>query len=96
MASKRKRSLSLQRKTSKSRENKENNPPDESVKKPKLAPEDRKNHSGGLSDLRVPNKQVPCYSIPENRPKCLVYLLDLYFSKVPEYAFVKDILYLRP
>ena len=55
-----------------------------------------KNHSGGLSDLRVPNKQVPCYSIPENRPKCLVYLLDLYFSKLPEYAFVKDILYLRP
>ena len=41
MASKRKRSLSLQRKTSKSHENKENNPPDESVKKLDLAPEDR-------------------------------------------------------
>lgn len=28
--------------------------------------------------------------------RCLVYLLDLYFSKLPSYAYDKDILYLRP
>ena len=55
-----------------------------------------KSHSGGFSELRVQNKQVPCYNIPEKAPRCLVYLLDLYFKKLPRYAFEEDVLYLRP
>ena len=50
-----------------------------------------KNCTGGLLHLCLENKQVPCYSIPENRPRCLVYLLDMYLSKLPSYAFEKDV-----
>ena len=39
---------------------------------------------------------MPCIAVPENTPQCLVFLLDLYFSKLPSHAFEKDILYLRP
>ena len=55
-----------------------------------------KNHCDGLCDFRVPNKQVPYYSIPENWRKYLIYLLDSYFSELPQYAFIKNILYLHP
>ena len=34
--------------------------------------------------------------MPENGQKCLVFLLDLYLSKLPTFAFEKDFLYLRP
>ena len=40
--------------------------------------------------------KVPCYSIPERAPRCLVYLLDLYFKKLPRYAFEEGVLYLCP
>ena len=55
-----------------------------------------KNRSGGLSQLRVENKSVPCYAVQENRPRCLVYLLDSYLNKLPQMAFKEDILYCRP
>ena len=55
-----------------------------------------KNRSGELSDLRVENKEVTCHSVPEDLPKCLVYLLRLYMSKLPKYAIEQDVLYLRP
>jgi hypothetical protein len=55
-----------------------------------------KNRSGGLSQLNVTNKVVECVALPENRPKCLVYLLDVYLSKLPPFAFEKGILYCRP
>lgn len=55
-----------------------------------------KNNCGRLKDLRYENKEVPCPAIPEERPKCLVYLFDIYLSKLPKYAFDEDILYLRP
>ena len=55
-----------------------------------------KDHCGGLGDLRVENKEVPCHAVRESIPKCLVFLLDLYMKKLPMYAFEKDILYLWP
>ena len=55
-----------------------------------------KNRSGGLSQLRIDNKCVPCYAVPEMTPQCLVFLLDLYLSKLPEFAFKQNILYCRP
>ena len=55
-----------------------------------------KNRSGGLEQLKVDNKCVPCYAVPEQSPRCLVYLLDLYFDKLPLFAFQNDVLYCRP
>ena len=55
-----------------------------------------KNRPGGLKDLRVENKEVTHYAVPENAPQCLVFLLNLYMKKLPKYAFESDILYLRP
>ena len=39
--------------------------------------------------------KVAGYATPNNKPRCIVFLLDLYFSKLPKYAFVKDVFYLR-
>ena len=55
-----------------------------------------KNHPGGLRDFRVENKTVSCHAIPENVPKCLVFILNLYMKQLPRVFFEKDILYLRP
>ena len=55
-----------------------------------------KNRSGGLGLLNIENKCVPCVALPENRPRCLVFLLDLYLSKLPNFAFDKGIFYCRP
>ena len=54
-----------------------------------------KNRSGGLAQLNVSNKQVPCYANPGNEPLCVVFLLDN-FKKLPTYAFDNDIFYIRP
>ena len=45
---------------------------------------------------KTANKVVPVYSSPEARPRCLVYLLDLYLSKLPPKAIQLDLFYLRP
>ena len=55
-----------------------------------------KNRAGGVAELRIENKVVQCYSVPEDGEKCLVSLLDTYLSKLPGFAFDKDILYCRP
>ena len=34
---------------------------------------------------------MPVYANPSNVPRCLVHLLDLYLSKLPSYAFQKEI-----
>lgn len=54
-----------------------------------------KNRSGGLDQLQLENKSVCCVAVPEMRPVCLVYLLDKYLSKLPEFAFKNDIFYCR-
>ena len=46
-----------------------------------------KNRSGGLAQIRIENKTVICVAVSERRPMCLVYLLDLYLAKLPDYAF---------
>ena len=55
-----------------------------------------KNRAGGVAELNIENKVVPCYSVPEDGEKCLVSLLDTYLNKLPGFAFDKDILYCRP
>ena len=37
-----------------------------------------KNRSGGVAQLHVENKCVPCYATPQSSPECLVFHLDLY------------------
>ncbi len=37
-----------------------------------------KNRSGGLGQMRVENKVVPSYAVPEACERCHVALLDLY------------------
>ena len=37
-----------------------------------------KNRSSRANELHLKNKEVPCPAIPENRPCCMVYLMDLY------------------
>lgn len=46
--------------------------------------------------MRVENKVVPSYAVPEAGERCHVALLDLYFSKVPPDALQKDNFYLCP
>ena len=53
-----------------------------------------KNKSG--VNLKQPNKIVPVYAVPDSRPRCLVYLLDKYLSKIPQRGKELDIFYLRP
>ena len=55
-----------------------------------------KNRNAGPQQLSLENKEVPCPATPEDTPKCLVFLLDFYLAKLPDYAFSRDILYLRP
>ncbi len=55
-----------------------------------------KNILGGLAQLRHKNKRVPCYSVPEDTPQCLVFLLDKYVEKLPLFTFTNNILYCRP
>ena len=50
-----------------------------------------KNRSGGIDHLRLENKEVPCYAVYDQVPKCLVFLLNLYMKKLPKYAFVAPI-----
>ena len=49
-----------------------------------------RNHPGGLKDLRVENKSVPCFTVTENVSKCLVFILNLYMKRLPSYAFIED------
>ena len=55
-----------------------------------------KNRYGGLNQLKLDNKEVPCHALPkESHLRCLVYLLDQYFEKLPLFAFERDVLYCR-
>ena len=52
-----------------------------------------KNRAGGLAQL---NKVVPIDVIPEAGTRCHVYVLDLYFEKIPREAIEKDNFYVQP
>ena len=53
-----------------------------------------KNKSG--INTKEKNKIVPVYANYSARPRCLVYLLDKYFSKFPPKGKEMDVFYLRP
>ena len=53
-----------------------------------------KNNNG--TNPKQANKIVPVYALTELRPRCLVYLLDKYFERLPPRAFELYIFYLRP
>ena len=55
-----------------------------------------KNRNGGFYQLGVENKCVPIYRNREAGERCLVYLLDLYISKIPDEAKEADLFYCRP
>ena len=55
-----------------------------------------KNRSGSSKQLNIRNKSVLRYSRPDLRERCHVYLLELYMSKLPKEAFVKDNFYCKP
>ena len=54
-----------------------------------------KNRAGGISQLRVTNKVVPVYAIPDMGVRCHVFVPDKYFSKLSQEAFKKDNFYLQ-
>ena len=41
-----------------------------------------KNRSDGLAQMRVENKIARIRAVPENEPRCLVFLLDCYLAKL--------------
>lgn len=49
-----------------------------------------------MAQLRVKNKSVSIFAVPEAGSRCHVFLLDLYFSKIPKEAFERDVFYLLP
>ena len=55
-----------------------------------------KNSSGTYKKLHIANKVVPVFACPQAGERCPVYVLDLYFSKLPQEAFKQDILFVRP
>ena len=55
-----------------------------------------KNYPGSFSGKRDDNKIVTIYANPESQPRCLVYLLDQYFSKFPKNPDVMEFFYLKP
>lgn len=54
-----------------------------------------KNRPGGIALLNMDHKCVTIVANPAAGKRCLVSLLDKYISKLPPYAFDKDILYCR-
>ena len=54
-----------------------------------------KNRPGGRHQLNLDNKTVVQYATGTGE-RCHVYLLHLYFSKLPESAFQRDIFYMKP
>jgi hypothetical protein len=55
-----------------------------------------KNRSGGIKQLRIPNKVVVQYEDPQAGERCHVEILDKYFLKVPKEAIEADTFYIRP
>ena len=54
----------------------------------------QKNHRGGFGTKCQSNKVVTIYANPDSEPRCVVYLLDFYFSKFPKPPESMDCFYL--
>ena len=50
-----------------------------------------KNHSGSFNQLHVESKSVPVLACAEAGVHCHVAILDKYISKLPPFAFEKDV-----
>ena len=55
-----------------------------------------KNRNGGFGQVKIKNKVVPVVSNPNAGERCLVCILDVYFSKLPSASKEKDLFYLQP
>ena len=55
-----------------------------------------KNHTGSLAQLRVSNRVVPVFAIPEAGTRCHVYILDMYYEMVPSSCLSGEYFYLQP
>ena len=55
-----------------------------------------KHRTGSLAQLRVSNKVVPVFAIPEAGTRCHVYILDMYYEKVPSSCLSGECFYLQP
>ena len=55
-----------------------------------------KNRQGTFTEKHISNKLVPIYACPASGERCHVFILDVYYSKLPEQAFSKDVFYLKP
>ena len=55
-----------------------------------------KNKQGGLKQLKMDHKVVEIVTNPVVKERCPVYILDLYFSKLPSKAKENDLFYCRP
>ena len=53
-------------------------------------------YSENGSKDKTPNKIVKHYADPALKERCYVFLLRLYFSKLPPKTFEKDVFYLKP
>ena len=53
-----------------------------------------KNNCG--TNPKQANKVVPVYGVSESRPRCLRYLLDKYFERLPPKAYELNVFYLHP
>lgn len=62
----------------------------------RLCQKGSKNHPGTFRQKQQSNKVVPLYSNPEAEPRCVIYLLDFYFSKFPQLASTMPFFYLKP
>lgn len=52
-----------------------------------------KTNNGTFKKLHVKSKNVPILENPEAGERCPVFILDMYFSKLPDEAFKKDIFF---
>lgn len=54
-----------------------------------------KNRTGGLAQMRVKNKVIKIENVSAAGTRCHVYVLDEYFSKLPQEAFERDNFYVQ-
>ena len=55
-----------------------------------------KNRRGTFTEKRISNEEVPIYACPAAGERCHVFILDVYYSKLPEQVFSRDVFYLKP
>ena len=70
--------------------------PSEKIKRLTYTENGSKNRSGGMHQVHLDNKVVHHYANGSIGNRCLLLLVELYISKLPESAFEKELFYCRP